>query len=39
MKFKKMKSAASPRTAKFWPALGFAAITGGPRHQRPHVSE
>jgi uncharacterized membrane protein len=27
-KFKKSTSAAAPRTAKFWPALGFAALTG-----------
>ncbi|GAB3638461.1 hypothetical protein GCM10027422_40510 [Hymenobacter arcticus] len=27
-KLKKSAPAAAPRTAKFWPALGFAAITG-----------
>ena len=28
MKSKKSNSPAAPRAAKFWPALGFAAITG-----------
>lgn len=28
MKSKKLSSSAAPRAAKFWPALGFAAITG-----------
>lgn len=28
MKSKQLKTPAAPRAAKFWPALGFAAITG-----------